>query len=188
MPAQEESLQASVTVHCEQLREGFRILRRHARPKRSTVTVLSRDGEDLVIQMGGVEVRAEVEGRWEGEARVRGLMLFEAVRDFPHRYAAAPITVERNRLKFSSLSMPCDWERNSAPRVLIPINASLLDILRIDAETADEDLERNGVLDAVLDARKKRKRLIHSAVRTLEPFKIPEEAITALVGERIRGE
>lgn len=184
MTSRKQSLDACVEVNGPQLREGFRMLRQHANPKRTTVTVLSRDGEDLVVQTGGVEIRAEVKGRWEGEARVKGLMLFEAVRDFPQN-DYAEIRVEGGRLVFSSLSVPCDWERNSAPRVLVPINASLLDVLRIDAETADEDLERNGVLDAVLDARKKRKRLIRSAVRTLEQFKIPEEAIAALVDERI---
>jgi len=179
-----ESLEASVEVNREQLVEAFRLLKRHARPKRTTVTVLSRDGQDLVLQCGGVEARAELLGRWEGEARVRGLMLYDAVKSFSLD-RDAKIKVDGGRLVFETFSMPCDWERSSAPRVLIPIGASLFDILRIDRETSDNDLERNGVLETVVDARKKRRRLLRAAARDLAPLQISEDDLGELCDRKL---
>jgi len=181
------SAEASIEVDRDQLAEAFRLLKRHARPKRTTVTVLSREGEDLVVQSGGVETRARMLGRWEGEARVRGVMLFDAVKGFALE-RDAKIRVENGRLVFETFSMPCDWERNTAPRVLIPIGASLLDILRLAERFTDEELERNGVLDTVRDARRKRTRLIRAGARELQLLQVSEDDLVALVDQKLRVE
>lgn len=182
--ARNDSLRASVEVDRTQLREGLRLLRRHVKPKKTSITVLSREGEDLVVRLGGGEVRAALSGRWEGEARVKGLTILEAGRLSVDRDVVT-IRVESGRLVFDGLSIPCDWETNSAPRVLIPIGASLVDVLKAGVEYSDEDLERNGVLDAVRDARKKRMRLIRAAAKTLGPLKVSESEIAVLVDQHL---
>ncbi len=182
--ARNDSLRASIEVDRIQLLDGLRLLRRHVRPKKASIAVLSRDGEDLVIQLGGGEVRAALSGRWEGEARVKGRMILEAGKSSVDRDVVT-VRVESGRLVFDGLSLPCDWETNSAPRVLIPVGASLIDILKADVEHSDEDLERNGVFDAVRDARKKRKRLIRAAVKVLQPLRVSEEEIASMVDRHV---
>lgn len=178
-------LQAHAELDRDRFFEAIRLLRRHAKPYKAAKASIWRDGEDLVVGLGGGEVRTPMTGRWEGQARLNGQVLIQASKRWPTKPPFS-IRVESGRLVFSGFSIPCEWESTSSPRVLIPVGASLVDILIAGARHSDEDLERAGYLDAVRDARKRRERIVREAGRLLEPLKVGEEDVERIVMERFR--
>ncbi len=187
MTQEERGLQACAEVDRAQFLDGIRLLRRHAKPHKPAKAVIWREGEELVIGLGGGEVRAAMTGRWEGQARLNGQILLQAFKGGATRLPFS-IRVEWDRLVFPGFSVPCEWESNRSPRVLIPVGASLIDMLIVGASHSDEDLARAGYLDAVRDARKKRGRIVREAARVLEPLLVKEEDVERIVGERFQSE
>ena len=184
MSAERSAEIASVEVHRDQFVEGLRLLARHVKPRKTVKALVWRDAENLVVEIGGGEIRAEINGRWEGRARLNGLLLLNAAKGHS---PVKPLTirVESGRLIISGSSIPCEWESTTAPHVLIPIGATLFDMLVAGEQHSDEALERAGHFDAVRDARKKRKRLTRQAVKILGPLKVTEGAIDELVDRQL---
>lgn len=183
LTSKSSALMARAEVDRDQFFTGLRLLRKHVKPRGSINAVLSRQGADLVVAVGGGEIRAAMNGRWEGEARVNGRLLVEAVK---HLSSALPfaLRVEAGRLVFPGFSLPCEWESNSSPRVLVPVGASLVDLLIAGARHSDADLERAGYLDAIRDARKREQMLVRQAARILESLSVTEEDLEGLVRRR----
>lgn len=184
MALNESGLQAYADLNQDEFFEGIRLLRRHAKPLKAAKAVIWREGDDLVVQLGGGEVRAAMSGRWEGQARLNGQVLLQASK----RWSTKPpfsIRVESGRLAFEGFSVPCEWESNVSSRVLIPVNASLMDLLIAGSSHSEEDLERAGYLDAVRDARKSRARLVREAARVLEALRVREEDVEMMVSGRL---
>ena len=178
---------ASVDVNRDQLIEGLRLLKKHASPRRREKAVVRREGGDLVIEIGGGAARAEASGRWEGEARLNGKLLLETAKHYSQD-VTVNIRVEPGRFLFPGRSIPCEWVGTAAPHPLIPIGATLRDILRVGAQFSEEELEQSGHLESVRDARKKRTRLIRQAVKVLGPLQIAEEDLVELVDGLVSGE
>jgi len=178
---------ASVEVDRDQLAEGVRLLARHVKPRKSAIALVWRDGGDLVIEIGGGEIRAAASGRWEGRARLNGLLLLKAARGHSTTESLT-IRVKSGRLSISGSSIPCEWESTAAPTVLIPIGATLFDLLVAGGQNSDDELERAGHIETVQDARKKRKRLVRQAAKILQPLNVTENRIDDLVDQLLDDE
>lgn len=176
-------LTARAEVDRDQFFEGLRLLRRNVKPRGSINAVISRQGGDLVVTVGGREIRAAMSGRWEGEARVNGRFLVESVKHRPMTLHF-DLRVESGRLAFPGFSLPCERQSNSSPRVLVAVGASLVDLLISGSRHSDEDLERAGLLDAIRDARKTERRLVRQAARILESLGVTEEDLDGVVRRR----
>lgn len=178
------AVQAYAKLDQEQFFEGLRLLRRHARPHRAAKAVIWREGEDLVVGLGGGEVRTPMTGRWEGQARLQNArILLESTRQWSTR-PPFTVRVESNRLFFSGFSLPCEWEANSSPHVLLPIEASLMDLLLVGSNHSDVALQEAGYLDAIRDARQSRAKIVRAAARDLKPLGVTEEDVERIVRER----
>jgi hypothetical protein len=184
MSNDQNKVTASVEVDQNQLAEGVRLLARHVKPRKSAKALVRKDAGDLVIEIGGGEIRSAANGRWEGRARLNGLLLLNAAKGHSTKESIT-IRVESGRLSISGSSIPCEWESTTAPTVLIPIGATLFDVLVAGGNNSDEALERSGHLETVQDARKKRKRLVRKAVKILQPLKVTENDIDALVDQQL---
>jgi hypothetical protein len=175
---------AQLEVDRTTLRDGLRQLARHTRPARAGDAVLRFEDGSLDVQIGGGRIRAPATGRWPGEARVPGSFVLAMAKHLPNS-DPIPIRVENGRLHLAGTSIGCHWQKFGAAQAVIPIGASLVQILRVGAEFRDEDLERSGILGQVNEARERRDQLIARAAEILFPLEIDDGDLANLVEEHV---
>jgi hypothetical protein len=164
---------------------GLRRLARTLKSAKAGEAVLRFEGGQLFIRIGGAEVALSATGRWSGEARVNGAWVL-AIAQYPPATDPIFIRIEKSRLHLARLSVPCEWQETGAAVLQIPIEASIVEILRIGLDKTDDILQQSGIHEPIADARRQCKTLVVKAANALRPLGVKRIDVQELVNDRIR--
>lgn len=156
----------------EELADALRVLRR-AMPKRRRMpeALFSYDAGDLVLRLGGAELRIAAWGRWSGVVRAAGQAVI-TIDPFLLRNDPVPVHVENGRIKIGTCSILCAWQEAAPDRPVVPVDPSLLHLLRLPREHDAAAILEAGLLGVVRDALDRRDRILERAIRVLAPLEI----------------
>ena len=176
----------SLEVDRSVLIEGLRSLARLTSAARAGQAILRFEDGRLSVVIGGGEALVTARGDWPGEGRVLGSMMLALGKNAP---AEDPLTltVEGGNLRIGRhFTVKCAWQAPGSATVQLPLEASLLDVLRVIIDQSDEALRHSGILKQAKDARARRDRLVEQAARVLAPLRIDSKDSRRLVDDRIR--
>jgi len=141
------------------------------------------EGEEVVFSLTGIAAGVAAKGTWPGEVRAPGRLVV-ALDKAPPDGDPIRIEVRAGRLVAGGFSIGCTIQVADEPRIELPLDATLLEVLRV----CDEGRRPNradGVSqvtaaqgeNSVTDDKPYRKRLIELAL-PLEAIKGPPQEIT----------
>lgn len=160
----------------------FRGLRKAAQ---SEEAILSLSDGSLVISMAGMEMSAQADGMWEGQARVSGRVL-TAVAKMPPSADPVHIVIEGSTIRIGPLGYPVVWQGWAPAVIRLPMNPTLDLILAVGRRYSPEEIERAGLSKLVEDSRRKRDDLIARVVEVLKPLRIERKDILTWLEEHLR--
>lgn len=138
----------------------------------------------LTVSGGGAQFTVPASGRWPGEARIAGSILY-ALAKVPPRQDPLRIEVRADRLRIGTLTAPCTWQREGSATIELPLGMEMLDMIRLGLLHDEEALRTAGAWNAVDAARQRAETLLRSAARTLVPLQITEAELRAFASERL---
>lgn len=173
-------LEVPLAPFVEELRRFKRVV---ARKNVGEVVLAFSDGT-LSLRVGGAELRLPASGRWPGEARASAAWMAQLARVPPTKDPVV-IQVKSGRLQVAMLSVSCHWQRIDSATLELPLNATLIDTLRLALQHEPAILERSGLARPVLDAGQAADRCIDRAMVHLAPLGIARQDVEALVARTI---
>lgn len=93
--------------------------------------------------------------------------------------------VEAGRLIIGSSSLPCTWQESIIELIEMPIDAPLLDVLRLRTKYTDEQIARSGLTEAVWESERRMNELIVQASHLLAPLGVERETVARIVEESV---
>lgn len=134
----------AVQVSRKDLASALRTLARFVKRKQEADAVVSFADGTLQIELPGGAVGVAAQGEWDGEVRVPGRFLLTYAKSLP---AADPMPVEvrGDRFRLAGLSVGCVLQEATGDRIELPLDPSVVDILRMLARYSDEEIERSGL-------------------------------------------
>jgi hypothetical protein len=85
------------------------------------------------------------------------------------------------------LSVSCQWQRIESAMLELPLNATLIDTLRLALQHDSTTLENSGITGPVNDARRAAGRCIDQAMAHLAPLGVTHKDLEALVVKTVLG-
>lgn len=170
----------------DEFEQALRMLRRTV-PKRSSMpeALLTYDEGDLIVSIGGAEVRAAAWGRWTGVVRTAGQVMTSLDRFLPDN-DPMPVHVEDGRLTIGRTSVPCAWQETVPESMRVPVDPGLLHLLRLPLERDPVSIEEAGLSELVEWAVDRRDELLERAAVVLSPLEIGIREIERCLEARMR--
>jgi hypothetical protein len=180
----------SVELAADNLFDAMRDLAKLVKVRQHPQSVLGFGEGMLSIEAGGMAVKVPATGVWPGEARADTAFLLGLSRGLP-RSQRLRLSVENGRLTVHGASGPkfssgCIWQPTAPSSIQLPINATLVDFLRVGLEYSKEDIAAAGVEHEVDEARRRATTLVDRAAETLAPLNISKAALAQFVRAQIR--
>lgn len=97
-----------------------------------------------------------------------------------------PVRIGAKMLHVGMVGFSCRWVEGQPTAILLPVNATLLDVLRLRYHRSLDEIMAAGLEGTLFEAEERKAALIARAVETLEPLGISAPALDQLVIERIR--
>ena len=97
-----------------------------------------------------------------------------------------PVRISAKMLHVGMVGFSCRWVEGQAAAILLPLNATLLDVLRLRYQCSLDEIMAAGLERTLFEAEERKAALIARAAETLEPLGISAPALDQLVIERIR--
>jgi hypothetical protein len=120
------------------------------------------DGK-LLIDAGGAKFWVPAAGCWSARiiVPVQFILKLATARFFPDEIIE--VTSDGATLSIGSLCTECDWSRLPCPRIELPIDARLIELLALSNVLSHSDIEHSGLTDAIAIARQKAASLVCGA-------------------------
>lgn len=180
-------MEASVTVHRNELTDALTTLRRTTERSERGEAVLSFEDGHLVIHCGGASVQVPAEGNWPGRLRMNSAALLGLSKNPPEENHLE-LKVGEGRIYFGTLAISGTWDETERELVTIPMNANLFRLLQVDQQYSDDVLEGSGLMGKIREARKKRTELLEKASAALAPLRIGRDDLEDLLEARLASE
>lgn len=178
-------MMAQLRVGTTELKKALKTLETATESLEGDIVLRHEDG-GLVFRYRGAEVGVDTDGDWPGIARVPArFMMRIATTLAPDARIRLSVDDEGTTFHVGSASASCAWEAPGAV-VTLPINATLLDTLRLGIRHSADVIRRSGLEQQVSDAQKEMAERIEKAAALLTPLGIGEEPVRELVDTRLR--
>ena len=153
--------------------------------------LVSFDGSELCVSLGGVTTRITATGNWPGVARIPGRFWVPFARWLRDRERVVlQITSQRRFIVqdgSASIDEECSWHDETVTRIDVPLGARVVDWLAIAEHHRDPELTAAGILPDVTEARRVRDECFAEAVAILSPLGIDEADLRELLSRKLRG-
>lgn len=174
-----------LTVSRDEFTSAARSLSRLSKHSSATELTLTFEDDELVMSVAGAAISVPAAGEWPGTAAVtKGILVALA------RLEGDPLRItlgEGDQIRIGSLSTDVRWSPDRLPEIDLPLDPSLLQLLRLRLTHSDEALVSAGLFEHTIEADEEMDRLIASAASTLEPLGKFEERIPRMVREEVFG-
>ncbi len=182
----EESTEYQLTVDGREFTDAMRLLVRTSKRSAANEMTLTYADGDLVAEISGAATGVPAEGTWPGTVTLsrNAINAFARVEAGKTVLAVTP----DERLKVGGTSFPCRRAPLQSVSIDLPLDPTLLQLLRLRGAHADEELLAAGLLEEVEKAEKKLAEMIQSAVHQLEEIGDFRERIDQMVRRHVYGE
>ncbi len=146
--------------------------------------LLAYDGTFLSIESGEIAAVMRSTGEWHGQATFSPTIL-RALATVPP--AQDPITVSYadGHLLIGSMTIACDWRRESQSMIDDIENPSLLDLIAMERTMSRGELAGTELGKRIRSAKQKMEHRLKNAAAQLEEMEITENDLRALVEQRL---
>lgn len=146
--------------------------------------LLAYDGTFLSIESGEITAVMHATGEWHGQATFSPSIL-RALATVPP--AQDPITIfyADGHLLIGSMTIACDWRRESQSMIEDIENPSLLDLIAMERTMSRGELAGTELGKRIRSAQQKMERRLKNAAVQLEELGITENDLRALVEQRL---
>ncbi|MBI4408512.1 MAG: hypothetical protein HY561_02310 [Gemmatimonadetes bacterium] len=176
-------IQARLEVDGAELIEAARFLRKMARASAGSELLLSYADATLVLEILGTTYSVPASGTWPGVCRVAKRFV-GLLAKIPKGRVSLTV-METGHLHVENSTVECLWERAASAKIEMPVNPTLLEVLRVAAEHTPADLAASGLLELVIKADGERKDRMRQAAAALKPFGDATSVLTAWVDQQI---
>ena len=97
-----------------------------------------------------------------------------------------PVRIGAKMLHVGMVGFSCRWVEGQPTAILLPLNATLLDVLSLRYQCSLDEIVAAGLERTLFEAEDRKAKLITKAAETLEPLGISAPALDQLVIERMR--
>ena len=145
--------------------------------------VLSFDGTHLVVEFGGGGNGIPAKGLWPGEARISGKFMMSLIKVPP---AGNPIVLKvvDDRFYCGTASTECQWQAKTAKQLTLPVNATLIDCLRISETYSDAEINAAGLSKLIRIAKEGRDARMNRAAEHMKDFGVTEADLHEFIRRR----
>lgn len=184
MAANDIAVMARLEVPRTQFVEELKRVKRVLKRKNPGQAILSFADGHLVLTLGGAQIQLPATGRWPGEARASASWLIPLA-TVPPVQDPVIFQVKNGRLYVATLSVECQWQRHDSAVLELPLNATLVDTLRLALEHDGMTVDRSGLTGPMLDARRAAAACIDGAMEHLAALGVDRKALEALVAQSV---
>lgn len=167
------------------LAEALLLLKKLIRKRNLPDAVISFDGQELSISLGGVVVGAKASGSWPGCVVVPGSFLMILAKA-PLPSNPVLFEVRDEVLRIGTYATSCSVEAAPPADIDLPVDATLIEILEVAASHSHGDLKRAGLVKMADEASDRAQRLIEKAAKVLEPLEIDRHELQWLLERRLK--
>lgn len=175
----------SVQVDRSELAAALRTLSKFIKRDQAAEAVISLVDSALQIDLPGGAVGVAADGQWEGEVRAPGSFIVRLAKALPPS-DPMPIHVDQDRLHFASLSVLCTIQPARCSTIELPLDPSLIDILRVRLDHSDDEIEQAGLSPLVREAEQRRDSIVLQAHNSLRTLSVNRTDILDLVERSVR--
>lgn len=177
---------AGLKVRRPDLERALRNLAKFAKAnQRRAEAVITFSKGQLTIAIPGMQVEIGAEGILLSRVRVPVRWLIGLSRTLSQEDPII-VNVERDYLSIGEAVVLCTRDHIEHGLVKLPLNAALIDILRVGQMLDREEIERSGLTAFVAGAEARRDRLLERAAELLAPLGVTREVLSELVGECVK--
>lgn len=177
----------ALIVSSKELLPALKQVKKLCKPQPGEEAILSFDGQCLHIELGGMSVAPAAKGSWNGQARVPGTFLINIAK-LPPSGDPIQIRVSEGRLHLGTTSIGCRWQDAWSKLIVLPMNATKLDLLALRFQHSDEEIAASGFSESVADARKWQAKKLEFAMQHLKAFNISPRALEMFVDAQLRSQ
>lgn len=146
--------------------------------------LLAYDGTFLSIESGEITAVMRSSGEWHGQATFSPTIL-RALATVPPAQDPITISYADGHLLIGSMTIACDWRRESQSMIDDIENPSLLDLIAMERTMSRGELAGTELGKLIRSAQQKMERRLKSAAVQLEEMEITENDLRALVERRL---
>lgn len=149
--------------------------------------VLDFAQDSVALTLGVAKVTLPAIGCGSGRVFMSGLAL-DAVSMAANGLSAADVLVriDEKMVHFGTTGVSCRWVREEPASILLPLNASLIDVLKLRYRYSQDEIAAAGLEQRLFEVEEAKAGLIARAAETLKPLGISSAALDHFVTERIR--
>ena len=146
--------------------------------------ILAYDGSFLSIESGEITAVMRSVGEWHGPATFSPTIL-RALATVPPAQDPIKISYADGHLLIGSMTIACDWRRESQPMIEAIENPTLLDLVAMERTMPRGELAGTELGKRIRSAQQKMERRLKNAAAQLEEMEITENDLRALVEQRL---
>jgi hypothetical protein len=163
----------ALEVDRQQLCQGLKLLLKAKAFAGQTAQLTFADGR-LKVAVLGASFQADATGTWAGEVLVDDQSLSRVARASLSQQAKLSVSTNGRELRIDTITVPCDWNAMQYPRISLPVDAKLIDVLRLPQKFSTTDIERSGLAKKLAAGERKRDELIRAV---LSEIRVAESAL-----------
>ena len=166
-------------------KRALKFFRRYDKGNPGPEALISCDGGYMAVEVEGQAIVIHADGEWNGRAII-GSRYLAALHYSPPLENPVVIRYAEDRLRVSTLSIPCRWSKVSDTFIRRTENPSMLDLLAFDRAMPRAEIYSTGIAGRIIFAKKEAPKLTKKAARMLAPLGISEGELVALVERHIQ--
>ena len=166
-------------------KRAMRFFRNIENTRPAQLALISCDSGFMAVEVEGQAIVIHADGEWNGRAII-GARYLVALHRSPPIENPIVIRYADDRLRISTLSIPCDWSKVSDAFIQRTENPTMLDLLAFDRAMPRAEIYATGIAGRIIFAKKEAPKLTKKAARILAPLGISEGELAALVESHIQ--
>lgn len=177
--------QASLRVERDKLLEGFRFLKKLAKPSPGEQAVFSFDGATLYIDVAGMGISAPAQGSWSGQARVNAIWVL-CLAKAPPPGDPIILSVADGRIHLQTSSYACAWQGAWQSLIQLADSPDTATLMAVKLKYTEEQIRESGLEEPVAKATMLYGADVAAAAKLLKMYGVKEADLHTLVVKAIR--
>ena len=162
------------------LLQGFKLIKKLAKPRKYEEAVLSFDGEKLLIDMAGTHIAINAQGYWPGQVRVSAIWLV-GMSKVPPSGNALILRFADGHVHLQNSICPCAGQNTTVQLIQLNMFPDDATLLAQKLLWSSEHIEKSGLSAAIAEAEKVCMRRVSKAAQYLVDYKVSKEDIRYLI-------
>ena len=180
-----ENLKGDLLVSVAALKTGLRQARA-AKAFSGQPAQLTFDESSLIFSLGGFHFAVPATGYWSGEVLVAANFLKQLGQGPLLTDHEIRVSTDGVELTIGMMFVGCEWHGLEYPRLELPLDARLCDVLALRWKYSETDIARSGLSDRFCKAEADCTQLIDKTVEPLRPLGVSRRMIQNMVDSALK--